>query len=341
MQQTLALITTHHSQGMNETLRLLGILSANQTDGWHSLLNYPKGFSHLGFGNWVNRNDTEYKRKVLSYLRSLGLIGFSVNAMRSLYEILVSSELLGTTKTSLTDIKKQEACDEDIAYNSSPEEYNVSTGDRSTNVSGSDKQTSTTEVPRVVSRPGCGLLYYLKKFNQTLSSTGRTSANITFVLSRFLCTNETFSCFSLPTDVDVKYAMLQAIYEYIVLHLEVFIMHRSVISPNNDLVTTRSQRDFALGFSMDSLADDSGRTKPAIRGILDSYASESDARKLSKETVLKTCYDSAQIQANLQWAGKSTNITGALLLHLRHRTVCTNLTLTRFTFQKCASSRVN
>ncbi|XP_028398910.1 uncharacterized protein LOC114522430 [Dendronephthya gigantea] len=137
----------------------------------------------------------------------------------------------------------------------------------------------------------CGFLAQMTAMTNT---TKTKLSGLNGLISSTLCLNAATQCFN-------RTNLFRAILPYI-QHVSKFTMWLLVGSRSYELVTTRSQKDIALGYTMEI-----GPEKIPIPGIVRGYDNESEAEKVAKTETFYTC--EAGDSKKHQWAefdGKSS-----------------------------------
>ena len=212
---------------------------------------FPQGWNKPEFGAWIGSHSS-----YTAILQARSKRDFNSTEMAGLYNVLLNGLKLG------------------VGLNES----------HMTNCQTNPVQTSQ-----------CGLLVYLKTyatFQQNIAklpsglpqrlALENTAAVVKGHLQKLLCPDAS-ACFDITTT-------WPAVLEYVTQHLVKFVTWSLIDSNGYGLVATRTQKDFALGYTMNKL-----RMPPhfpngiVVRGLLTQHQSEADARAREKSTTFYTC----------------------------------------------------
>lgn len=287
----------NHEDGMSETMRMIGYVSDNNVDTWYKDLQYPDGFSHLAYGQYVAQQNNQHSRTVIDYLKR----DFSRVEMYGLYEALSNPDLLGATQYVLTDQTFRSEC---MKHTTVPKDFSLTYHFYPPSML--PPQTTGAN-----SKP-CGLIFALKRFQDlVLNGSQEQVRNITDVIAQYLCTNSSFSCFTLPEDDATRVAFIQTVSDYLFLHLPKYIFYKSVILIGEPLLVTRPQHEFALGYTLGRSTVSQYSNKELekfVPGILPHAKTYLEARAHGTQMAVYNCYDATGAKTNFMWKCKYMSI---------------------------------
>ncbi len=272
------------AESLDVVLLALGRTDRETDDliGW-SKLEFPAGYSNFGFGAWLNRSSSPYREQILDSRSSRH---FTVSEMNALYGALREPSVFGATKDALRNDSVTTNCDVRI-------------------------ESARNETYRILSQnSGCGLMQCLNQFRLSQPEQRSTMNLVSGLVERYLCTNQSFSCFVLPNDTATRFAYVRAFADYVFDHLITFVFHHTVILPRSDILSTKPQHVWATGCGYDfTLSSNCSRQSDSIprtthSSVLRHFSRAEDARERGTPVSLYTCYDAPNAETNFRYKGK-------------------------------------
>lgn len=286
----LSTVDSLHNGGRINSTRFFGFVKRNVLDQWAIELAFPEGYSNLGFGNWLNEEDTYYKREIIEHRNSRD---FDVTEIRGLMTALSNDELLGVTYPILSNV-------------SFPHKCLMPTADMALSISSAEGLNN--EMKETCRLTSC--LYQLENYISGLPNVQVSSPALTSVLqciATYLCTDTRTTCLPFPAGNTLRLAYAHAVHDYIFHHLAQYVFHSTVILQNNDLIASKSQRSLALGYYENITSDSQVFESNFVPGILEHALSIKDPRWfiIRRQIQLYNCYDAVNAQTNFMWRGKA------------------------------------
>ena len=271
----------------SDNVRLFGLLKENILDQQRDQLYYPEGFSNLGFGNWIYEGDISYKEQIRSHRSSKD---FSEVEINGLLDALSDADLLGATKTILSNASFPEKCTMPSADNF----YSL----------GSNQEHTFRDNTET-----CRLTSCLYQFNKYITGDQLLTPDVTNTINciaMYLCTNINQSCLLFPQRSDIRLAYAHAVHDYIFYHLVHYVFHITVILIKDDLIVRKTQRSLALGYNLNETSTFHLHDSNFVPGILEHADSiKNDTWYLRKKKILLyDCYDTVEAETNFMWKGK-------------------------------------
>lgn len=270
----------------------LGNCDVQAESSWIISPKLPLSSVPFSFGGWIAENNTSYKDVILRFLNGAK---FSDIQMRGIYTLLSDRAGLGVSKDHFQDETLLELC-KTLPYltvdliNSMNTKFQYE-------ITISNYTLDNTSVSFYILRDKtCGLLAYLRYYS-----------SISWILlagymEQLLCQN-TDSCFKFQGPKELVTAYLQAIREYILNHLTIFVHFLAFENDKNDIIIRNAQTQIALGYLSHVHTYNTG-TDYFINGVLTNRADAIEFSNMRPVYTVSTCLENRDVNNNFKIIGK-------------------------------------